>query len=110
MPIIEYIYIIKSKRPPILAKDYIVMTKVLKIRYRLLPPRFRSLSNLSILKALRSVTAFISTMELIEIIIEMNELRATKKSKKFHGSLKYDFTPIPKSLIAASSTKIKANK
>ena len=78
---------IRSNSPPIFAKDCIVMTNVLKIKYIDFPPRLSNLRSLRILNALNKDTPLKARFELRVTTAPRTDPRATMKSKRFHGSL-----------------------
>ena len=81
-------YMNSSRRPPIFASCYIVITNVLKIRFRDFPPRFRRRAIRRIRKALMIVMPLIWTVVSWLIMIPIKEPRAIMKSKMFQLSLK----------------------
>jgi hypothetical protein len=98
---------IKSNSAPMLTKECKVITKVLNIMCKLLPPRLRSLRILRILNDLINVTAPLISNAVYEEIRMLNpEMKATTKSNVFHPSLKNTMKPCPKILMKTSSAKM----
>ncbi len=103
--------IISSNNAPMFDRDVIVITKVLKIMYRFLPPLLRSLTSLNTLKDLNTVATPLMPNLRSNIcrMTPVSDPRAIKKSNMFHSSLKYYLIPQARSLTKASARNIEVN-
>lgn len=85
---------ISRSKAPMLTREEIVITKVLKIICKFLPPLFSNLKILKILKDLNSVIApLISSEVRADMIMLKPDAKATKQSKVFQASLKKGVKP-----------------
>jgi hypothetical protein len=102
---------IRSSRAPIFERDVIVMTNVLNIIYKFLPPLLRSLTSLNTLKDLSTVTTPLipTCRSIIYRMTPSNDPIATKKSNKFHSSEKYCLNPQACNFKRASINNIVVN-
>jgi hypothetical protein len=110
MPSTAYMYIIRRSRAPMFTSYCKVITKVLNIICRLLPPRLSRRRILKILNDLINVTVPLISRELYrDMMMPIAEATATVISKMFQPSLKKTATPCPINLMTASMTKIPVN-
>jgi hypothetical protein len=88
IPSTEYMYIISISSAPILDREVIVITNVLNIMYRFLPPLLRRRRSLNTLKDLRTVAApLMPNLRSKDYnITPTSDPRATIRSKMFHSS------------------------